>query len=461
MESHIDRLADTLRHGEPKVRGFTHGRILKAVSRHVGQGVQRDLATALDVSPATVSKSIHKMEQLGLVARAVEGTDRSGRPRATLRIAQEFAMLGVALVNYNGRPAQLIGVAKWLDGEDLDPGSGSVVRDLTSRAFEDLASFEEQLEDCVLELMKVAVEVQASVLGCGVAVPGHIDTAGGRILRVVGAPRWQTSAAPLGELAARLSGVIGVPVVVENDVTSLAVRNNLRPPTGVEVPDDYALVAPLDLGIGGALTLGGKARSGAHGLAGEAGHLPADGVGGATRLPDESLRSPGTRLGVPVCQCDREGHVEAYAAPRSIEVRARTEGVEDPGGVSGLAGRDRSDRVASLLFFQGGLALGCSVVSLMNWFDPTRVFVYLPESLHRTDPAVAGSYYLRGFWQEVERSAQFEDPQRVREIVRVKASGAEAMGSRLASAAACLVFRSLIQRVSSRPAGPGTGAHGT
>jgi predicted NBD/HSP70 family sugar kinase len=95
-------------------------------------------------------------------------------------------------------------------------------------------------------------------LAVGVAVPGLV--AGTRLL----------DASMRGWRDVELSGVGGgLPVVAGNDATMAAVATARAHPTA-----DVLLHLVLEVGIGGALVLGGRPVQGARGLGGEFGHLP-------------------------------------------------------------------------------------------------------------------------------------------------------------------------------------------
>lgn len=98
---------------------------------------------------------------------------------------------------------------------------------------------------------------------------------------------------PLGE---RLGAVLGCPVVVDNDATA-ATLAEWRLGAGAGC-DDLVLVT-LGTGIGAGVVLGGQIQRGAHGFAGEPGHMVVD-PGGAR------------------CACGRLGCWEAYASGSAL-----------------------------------------------------------------------------------------------------------------------------------------------
>ncbi|HUY64874.1 MAG TPA: ROK family protein [Acidimicrobiales bacterium] len=138
-------------------------------------------------------------------------------------------------------------------------------------------------------------EALAPALALGVGVPGLVDADG--VLRF--APNL-----PAGTglaMAARLSGDLGMVTVVENDATCAAdAECHDGAATGVE----EALVVTLGTGIGGGVVSGGQVRRGAHGFAGEIGHMVVDPSG-------------------PLCSCGKRGCWERYASGSGLARLAR------------------------------------------------------------------------------------------------------------------------------------------
>ena len=112
-------------------------------------------------------------------------------------------------------------------------------------------------------------------------------------------PEWDEPVDLAAPLRARFGG--DVDVRIDNDVNAAA-RAEARLGAGVGADDLLAVF--VGTGVGGGLVLDGHVRRGAHGLAGEIGHLVAV-PGGET------------------CGCGGRGHVEAYAGRAGIERIAR------------------------------------------------------------------------------------------------------------------------------------------
>ena len=133
--------------------------------------------------------------------------------------------------------------------------------------------------------------------GVGVGIPGRVETSTGHVSLAV---NLQWADLGLGEL---LSRRLGAPVFVENDVRAAASAVHELGLLGAHHSLAYLSVGT---GIAAGVVLDGRLWRGAHGLAGEIGHLV-------------------VRPGGPVCACGQHGCLEALASARSIARRAETD----------------------------------------------------------------------------------------------------------------------------------------
>ncbi|NNH05341.1 ROK family protein, partial [Microbacterium ulmi] len=131
----------------------------------------------------------------------------------------------------------------------------------------------------------------ASVRSVGIGIPGQVDAATGRV----------THAVNLGvdalDLAAAVEPALGVPVRVENDVKAAAVG-------AYALHGGSGAMAYLNIGTGVAagIVIDGRLWRGAHGTAGEVGHVPIDPRG-------------------PLCRCGQRGCIESFAGGGAIAQR--------------------------------------------------------------------------------------------------------------------------------------------
>ena len=204
----------------------------------------------------------------------------------------------------------------------------------------------------------------AELAGIGVGSPGDADEKTGVVSDARNLPGW---AGPF-PLAEHLSGQLGAPVRIGNDVT-LAVQAEFE--LGAAKEFDTILGVWWGTGVGGGLILDGKPWLG-RGAAGEIGHVV--------------VKRGGAR-----CTCGRKGCMEAYAGRLSMEIKARNE--VRKGAKTKLfeimeeRGRDRltsgiweralkhGDDLATTLIDRAVKALGAGVASCVNVIDPEAVII--------------------------------------------------------------------------------------
>jgi glucokinase len=164
-------------------------------------------------------------------------------------------------------------------------------------------------------------------------------------------------------LRRELEAALGVPVVVDNDANCAAWAEARA---GAAIGAAEAVVVTLGTGIGAGLIVGGRLRRGAHGFAGEVGHMVVD--------PDG-----------PPCPCGRRGCWERYASGSGLgrlardvaEVRGASELLAlaggDPEAVRGehvTAAAHHGDPVALEILRQFGWWVAVGLANLANLLDP-------------------------------------------------------------------------------------------
>lgn len=182
----------------------------------------------------------------------------------------------------------------------------------------------------------------------GVTISGDVD---GHTGVVHHSPFLNWHGVPLARL---VETATGLRTVIENDVRALTVAEQwFGAGAGAS---SFALIT-VGTGIGAGLSIGGRVVSGAHGVAGEVGHLP---VGGADR----------------VCTCGNLGCVEAIASTQAI-----VEQVRQATGDAALTMPDavrlaRSGNAAvRAVFSRAGHALGLGIASVANLIGPERIII--------------------------------------------------------------------------------------
>jgi predicted NBD/HSP70 family sugar kinase len=142
-----------------------------------------------------------------------------------------------------------------------------------------------------------------------------------------------------------------------------------------------------EIGVGGALVLKGELLRGAHGFAGEIGHVVVDTRG-------------------PLCRCGARGCLEQYAGQSAL---LRAVGIDESAGLPGVAELERrarrGDPAAIAAIEEAGRRLGVVVSGAVNLFDPDAVMLggVYRDLMDWLAPAVDHELSLRvvsGLWGE-------------------------------------------------------------
>ncbi|WP_405669252.1 ROK family protein [Streptomyces sp. NBC_00055] len=304
-----------------------------------GPLTRAEIGRRTDLSPAAVTKAVRPLMAAGYL---VEGVDEEARPSL-------------------GRPANLVrvdaGRALFIGVKVTGDEIIAVLTDLCCRirvarhvriTARDPGAVLASTAALVQELLTEADGFGVRVSGMGVAVSGDVDRTAG-VVRYSPFLDWRD--VPLAELT---QAVTGLPVTVDNDVRALTVAEQWFG-AGVGVPD-FALVT-VGAGIGCGLVVHGKVVSGAHGVAGEIGHLSIDPQG-------------------PPCHCGNTGCVEAIAGDAAI--------IRQVGEVTGLPVTDsaqalelahRGDPGAREVYARAGEAIGRAIGAVVNVLGPQRVII--------------------------------------------------------------------------------------
>jgi glucokinase len=192
-------------------------------------------------------------------------------------------------------------------------------------------------------MLEMARELVANtpgeVGGVGINFGGPVDAAAGVVLHSHHVAGWDGF-----PLAARVGAALGLPTTLENDANGQALAEWRF---GAGRGSRSMAYLNVGTGIGGGIVLEGRLWRGAHGMAGEFGHMV-------------------IRPGGPICTCGRSGCLEALAAGPAMGWRARAALAAAPPEV-----RDRSallPRVGSLAGVTGreltGAAAGGDALAL-------------------------------------------------------------------------------------------------
>ncbi|MFI0084996.1 ROK family protein [Streptomyces bobili] len=302
-----------------------------------------EMARRAGLSPAAVTKAVRPLIASGYLA---EEADAGGEAEVRPALGRP-----ATLVRVDGGRALFIGVK--LTGDEII----GVLTDLCCRmllarrvplADRDPDAVLDATTDLVRELLTEAEGYGVRVAGLGIAVSGDVDRAEG-VVRYSPFLDWHD--VPLAGLVAAGTGL---PVTVDNDVRALTVAEQWFG-AGVGL-SDFAVVT-VGAGIGCGLVVHGRVVAGAHGVAGEIGHVTVEADG-------------------PPCHCGNRGCLEAVASDGAILARIReTGGTEVTGTAEAVERARQGDTGAREAYARAGNAIGRGIATVVNLFGPARVII--------------------------------------------------------------------------------------
>ncbi len=318
------------------IRELNRSAVLNLI-KHEGPIARVSIARRLRLSAAAVTSITGELEGLRLIRQVAQAPSAGGRPAELLALNPDAAgVIGIKLADDH-----LAGVFSDLNG-------AVIASDSVSLAGHGIGDVGDQVAGLIGALQDAGPRGRR-LLGIGIGMPGVVDGARGVC---VDSPILGWRKVPLAE---RLSERFDLPVLIDNDVNTLAVAESLYG-AGRNV-DDFVTVT-LGRGVGLGIVAGGRLQRGRLGGAGEFGHLPV--------VPDG-----------PVCECGRLGCLEAIVADRALVAQAREMGIiGDREGVEALTARaDAGDPRARQVFSLAGERLGVAVAGLVNVLSPALVIV--------------------------------------------------------------------------------------
>lgn len=224
--------------------------------------------------------------------------------------------------------------------------AAALVDDGRILARERVATPQEGFESVVDAMALAAQRLLArhpEVEAVGVGSPGPLDYAGGRVLFAPNIAGMEDA-----PIVAALEARLDLPVALENDANAAGYAEHLY---GAARALDSSVYVTISTGIGGGLFLGDRVVRGAHGVAGEIGHM--------TLLP-----------GGPVGGDAHDGSWEAIAAGRSI---ARDGGYAYGQDMSTEAVFERAragEPKALRIIDNAARFTGIGIANLVKLFDP-------------------------------------------------------------------------------------------
>ncbi|MFZ5850134.1 MAG: ROK family protein [Actinomycetota bacterium] len=298
-----------------------------------GPTSRTDLARVLGVSPATVTQTTKELLARELIVELDSLPSSGGRPARLLGLVRSAG--GAVGAKVTADHVAIVTVE--LDG---------TVR--TSRSVPFDAAQPTALDQLCTILDRAVSGCRGTLLGVGVGLPGAVDA---QESGIVDAPTLGWERAPVGP---RLRSALGVPVLVDNDVNTLAAAESVY---GIGRDHSSYLVVTIGRGVGCGIVTHGTVSRGVHGAAGEIGHIP---------VTDDG----------PLCGCGNRGCLEAHVGEAGLVSEAIRRGVlgRRRGTIRGLSRAARSGNSEAVAVYEAaGRLLGRALAGVVHVVDPETV----------------------------------------------------------------------------------------
>jgi predicted NBD/HSP70 family sugar kinase len=298
-----------------------------------------EVARRTDLSTAAVTNAVRPLLE---AAYLVEVADRPagtglGRPAAPLRVWADRAFFIGAKVTGDEVIAAITDLQARVRATRRVP--------FTARETDAVAG---AIATAVDGLLAGDDDARSRVRALGVSLSGDIDRELG-VVRYSPFLGWRD--VPFTQLAETR---IGLPVVLENDVRALTAAERWF---GAGKDAASFVLVTVGSGIGCGMVVNGAVVSGAHGVAGEIGHLTVDPEG-------------------PECHCGNRGCVEAIGADPAIVRQANQlpgVNVQTPAEAAALAHEGHEGVRA--VYARAGRAIGLGIAAVVNLIGPEKVII--------------------------------------------------------------------------------------
>ncbi|MBL1069179.1 ROK family transcriptional regulator [Streptomyces sp. 7-21] len=310
------------------------GRVLALIAAGAAR-TRSDVARLTGLARSTVSLRVEALITHGLLEEIEDGGSTGGRPPRRLRLrTHDRVVAGIGLGATHCRVALVdLGGGELASREDPLPISEGPAAVLGHAAA------------TVRELLTETGKDAADIRAIGVGVPGPVDFSAGELVDPPIMPDWHRYPIPR-----YFTERFGVPALVDNDVNvmALAEQRQVRPHAR------HLLFVKAGTGIGCGIVSDGRLHRGAHGSAGDIGHI---------------------RVGVDStpCRCGNAGCLEAVAGGAALARRLRQDGlsVTTARDVAELA--KSGQREAMRMLREAGRRIGEVLSGLVNFFNPEAI----------------------------------------------------------------------------------------
>jgi predicted NBD/HSP70 family sugar kinase len=293
------------------------------------------VAERTGLSSAAVTKAVRPLLDAGYLEETADRRVHVGRPASPLHVRPDAAFF----VGVKVTAEELIGVVTDLRARTRATRHGP----LSGR---DVPTVVGGIAGLVRDLLAEAPEYRADVRCLGVTVAGDVDRAAG-VVHYSPFLGWRTVA-----LADLVRATTGLETVLENDVRALTVAEQWF---GAGVGASSFALVTVGTGVGCGLVVNGSVVEGAHGVAGEIGHVLAE--------PDG-----------PACHCGNRGCVEAIVGTEALlgHLRAAAGRPSLTLAEAHALALDGDQRLRAE-YRRAGRAIGLALATVANLVGPERI----------------------------------------------------------------------------------------
>ncbi|WP_091228704.1 ROK family protein [Microbacterium sp. 3J1] len=308
---------------QASVRRANLRRALQLVFRSPGSQTRAGIARATGLTAATSSSLVAELIESRLVVEGGQAVSTGGKRPTTLSVDASHHLILVLVMRPTDARLGLVA----LDGTEI------AARRVT---------YTDGTRDRMLDaaVTDIAAEYGARLLVTGVQLPGTTD--GRRVFESVQLG-WRD--VPLAE---RLERLLGVPVLLVNDVDAEAIAEAAME----EESSGYRLFIHIGTGIGAAVTLDGDLAPGPRDRAGEIGHVQVE-FGGEARA----------------CRCGRQGCLESASSMTAMLGDDFDDALDDE-AIGALAAASDEGRLA-----EGARALARTIKLISAVLDAAEVVI--------------------------------------------------------------------------------------
>lgn len=319
--------------------------VLRAV-RDAGEGeaTRAGVAARVGLTRAAVSSLVEQLLDSGFLTESGKTfSGQAGRPGTALKVARTGpAGLGVEVnIDYvSVCVVDLAGTGRVRLTEHLD-NRGAVAAEVLARAARIAA-----------RTLESAREQELFPVGVALALPGLVSGGAVRQAPNLGWNQVPAEGIFAAALAAERPGDAALPVASENEANLAALAELWF--GGLDRIRSF-LYLTGEIGVGGAVVINGDLLRGAHGFAGEIGHVVVDPRG-------------------PECRCGSRGCLEQYTGQSAL---LRSAGIEEAGSGAAMAELERralaEDARTVSAVAEAGRMLGRVLSGAVNLLDPDAV----------------------------------------------------------------------------------------